>query len=88
MAAGSKFITELNKFIPKETNLYTMTGIGCTMDSADGDGVVLSKDSSLPYTPDHEIEGNCSFPNLLHVEMLDTDKYPKVFQLIRDTLKD
>ncbi len=88
MSAGSTFIKKLNEFVPKETKMHTITGIGCSMDEGDGDGVVLSQDSLLPYSQSYKIEGNCSFPNLLHVEMLDTDKYPRVFALIKDILKD
>lgn len=87
MSTGSTFLKNLNNFISKETKMYTITGIGCAMDYGDGDGVVLSKDSPLPYSQDYKIKGNCSFPSLLHVEMLNTDKYPQVFSLMKDILK-
>ncbi len=86
MSAGSAFLKKLSNFVPRQTKMSTITGVGCAMGYGDGDGVVLSRDSSLPYAKDYKIEGNCSFTNLLHVEMLDTNKYPKAYSVIKEIL--
>ncbi|MBN1385555.1 alpha/beta hydrolase [Candidatus Woesearchaeota archaeon] len=88
MTAGSIFIKKVNdeNLQPDDAELYTVTGWGCDMDGRNGDGVVLAENVMIYHARNFNMTGNCSFFTTLHTEMLDIDKYPQVYEDIREAL--
>ena len=59
------------------------------MNGQPGDGTVLVKNARLEgeIVENFIINGTCSGLKKLHSEMLDTDKYPEVYEIIKYALK-
>ncbi len=91
MAEKSAFIKRLNDPAqrPSKTKVYTISGSGCSMTGGDGDGLVLYSSARLPYGKNYDIDGSCpTFVNLLHAEMIDSDKHPEAYEYIKEILKE
>lgn len=68
--------------------IYTISGSGCNTDGSDGDGVVTLESSKIKETGSYVVDGVCddAYARGLHNELLDIDKYPKVYDHIKDIL--
>lgn len=89
MMADSDFLNELNKYKPvNKTKFFTITGSGCKMDNSTGDGVVIKSDAELPYAENYGMTGNCSIMDVLHLNIMDTEKYPQVYEKIKEILEE
>lgn len=89
MSSTSKFMNELNnpKHDPVRTKIYSIAGKGCDMDGETGDGIVTLANQELPYALNFEIDGACTSEATLHETIRDVNAYPKVYQTIRNALK-
>ncbi|MBI2136050.1 alpha/beta hydrolase [Candidatus Woesearchaeota archaeon] len=95
MAADSIFLKRLNdKNTNKKTdNIYTIAGTGCKMDSGEGDGIVYLEDAKLVNSENAKnfvVEGDCkdSLGVELHNNLLDPELYPKVYEVVKQVLKE
>ena len=88
MNAESLFMNKLNRGKLPDLNIYNVIGSGCEMDEGVGDGVVLEKNAMLEGADNFVINGTCKNIDKLHTEMLDIDKYPEVYFVIKNALKE
>ena len=91
MYDDSIFLKKLNSqnYEPKNLQFYTISGIGCKTSGKDGDGVVVFESSTLDYAVSSVISGTCDSllkKNVLHSELLNIDKYPEVYESIKEIL--
>jgi len=91
MRTDSIFIKKLNDFStqPDIKSLYLIVGRGCNTDGVDGDGVVSVNNSLMSIVSDSHvlyINGTCSGTTLLHNELLNIDKYPEVYEFVKEKL--
>ena len=83
MSINSSFLRKLNS---EQTlvDIYVIAGTGC----GDGDGIVELSSALLDYSKNYVVNGTCT--DILKTEMrsdlLDIDKYPVVFDIIKDIL--
>ncbi len=78
MSAAGIFMKRLNSGrIPLYTKIYTIDGVGCSMGTTTGDGIVTSESAALPYAKNYNVTGSCSslLGGDLHTDILDIDKY-------------
>ncbi len=89
MDASSLFINKLNTAKSDTIKIINIVGSGCLTDSTDGDGAVTADSSMVDFEKAGNIvlKGNCSGLNLFHTEILDTDKYPELFEAISNSLR-
>jgi hypothetical protein len=91
MSDDSILIAKLNdpNYTPKKIDLYTISGTGCQMDNGNtGDGVVSINSSQLKYATNYRVNGTCSdlFSTNMHTDLLNINKYPQVYEYIRNIL--
>jgi pimeloyl-ACP methyl ester carboxylesterase len=89
MSQGSVFMRKINdpSNVPA-VRMVTIAGKGCAVGTEDGDGVVAASSVPLDTAVNHEVEGVCDdfFKSELHTEMLNIDRYPQVYEFIREEL--
>ena len=75
---------------PKKVKLYAVIGQGCKMKLGDGDGVVLSESAGLDNANIYYVNGTCGgiFGDALHTALLDAEKYPQVYEIVKGILKE
>ena len=86
MKSDSLFINKLNRGNSPDIPVYMIIGSGCKTDGQDSDGIVFEKNAVLEGADNFFVNGICSGIDFLHVEMLDIDKYPEVYQIIENAL--
>ena len=90
MSSESIFIKKLNDpiKIPKNIEIHNIIGIGCNMNGKEGDGIVTKENAELEYVQNYYINGTCEdVSKLLHTQILNIDKYSKVYDIISSVLK-
>ena len=86
LTQGSLFLNKLaNDYMPP-VKTYNIIGTGCDMNGEQGDGIVLNKNALLSGSTQYYINGTCSGLDLLHVEILNTNKYPQLYQILKNIL--
>lgn len=92
MQENSLFINKLNDPLrqPEKAKLYSIIGQGCQMKLGNGDGVVLAENTKLENAKLYFVNGTCSglFGGNLHTEMLNIEKYPQVYEILAEALKE
>ncbi|MBI2655478.1 alpha/beta hydrolase [Candidatus Woesearchaeota archaeon] len=90
MLADSLFINKLNDFSgqPKNVRLYSIIGDGCKMKGGQGDGVILKESAELENAELHYVNGSCDGLATLHTDILDVDRYPEVYNTVKEILKE
>lgn len=91
MHENSLFINKLNDPFkqPTKVKLYSIIGQGCRMKLGDGDGIVLSENAELENAKLYFVNGTCSsFGETLHTEILDIEKYPETYEIVKGVLKE
>jgi len=92
MSEESIFLSRLNsKKLPEGLPVYVIYSTGCVMETgADGDGVVLTRNAKLEgdHVTNIEIRGNCTdtLQSSLHNDLLNPEKYPQAYEVLRDIL--
>ena len=87
MNADSLFINKLNREQPPGIPVYNIIGTGCRMFSGLGDGAVLEESARLVAAHNFVIEGTCREKfRPLHLDLLNTELYPEVYQRIKNSL--
>ncbi|MBU0627723.1 MAG: alpha/beta fold hydrolase [Nanoarchaeota archaeon] len=89
--SDSLLIKKLNsqQNIPKKIKQYTISGKGCKTGLENGDGVITFESSLLENSESFAINGTCTdiFKKSLHSDILDIDRYPQVYEYIKQILK-
>jgi len=88
MDSKSLFINKLNNEKSNSIKTANIVSEGCPMDLGDGDGIVLKNYAILNSTsiPNFFINGSCPGIDVLHNSVLDTGKYPQLFEIINRSL--
>ena len=89
LSKDSLFINKLSYASLPNIPIYNIVGIGCQMENETGDGIVRKSSAYLEGAENHEINGSCDELkfSFLHKTMINPEKYPEVYQLILDFLK-
>ena len=87
MRYDSLFMQKLNsQKVP--SNIHNIYGIGCDMNLGTGDGIVLEEKAKLDGIDNYIIYGVCRGKLVpLHLDLLSVERYPEVFDIISDILK-
>ena len=87
MRENSLFINKLNREMPN-IPIYNLVGTGCLMNDKLGDGAVLEEKALLDGATNYIINGTCrSRVKPLHLDLLDVNLYPEVYETISDALE-
>lgn len=88
MSEDSLFINKLNTRDMPSVKTINIVGTGCLMDSKDGDGIVTKESAELngDSIKNIEVSGQCSGVEFFHNDILDTNKYPQVFEEVKKGL--
>jgi hypothetical protein len=90
MYDDSVFMKKLNdpNYILEDVELFTISGSGCQTAGEDGDGVITMDNSLVPYATSFIVEGVCddTYGKGLHNDLLDIDKYPLVYEYVKEAL--
>ncbi len=84
LTSGSLFLNKLNNYPSSPVKTYNVIGTGCEMGGEDGDGIVLKRNAVLNSAQTYYVNGSCLGINFLHNELLRIDKYPSVYETIKD----
>ncbi|MDO8623535.1 MAG: alpha/beta fold hydrolase [archaeon] len=88
MIKNSMFMNKLNSEKPN-IPVYMIVGDGCKMQGRTGDGIVLKENAILEGANNYVVNGTCKdLESLLHIQMLDPELYPEVFEIIKKALKE
>lgn len=90
MTEGSVFLKRLNSFKVVKAKVYTIAASGCPISKEDGDGIVNLKSVPLSYATNFVVNGTCTdlFKANLHDTILDPNKTPEVYEIVRNVLKE
>lgn len=87
MNNDSVFLKKLNSGSMPNIPIFNIIGTGCDMSGSKGDGVVLENNAKLDGAANYIINGTCKTLDLLHIDILNTDKYPETYKIIKEILK-
>ena len=83
MNSGSLFINKLNTGEKPSIPVHNIYGTGCEMITGKGDGAVLEESARLEWADNYVINGACQGKfSPLHLDLLNTELYPEVYQTI------
>jgi len=86
--SNSLFLNKLNTQRSDTVKITNIVGVGCNMNGdayMDGDGVVLKDNAALAESgsiKNYYINGSCTSTDFLHLNILDTTKYPELMPII------
>ncbi len=88
MYEKSTFIQDLNRKdnIPKNINYHNFVGSGCNVFGFNGDGIVTYDSAEIDFGKNYYINGSCSATELLHLDFLNPNSYPKIYENILNIL--
>ncbi|MBI4153303.1 alpha/beta fold hydrolase, partial [Candidatus Woesearchaeota archaeon] len=86
MNADSLFINKLNSGKLPGIPIHNIVGTGCVMQDGQGDGVVLEESAWLDGATNHVVNGECTTFGKLHADLLEFEKHPEVFEIVRKSL--
>jgi len=90
MNKDSVFINKLNNAQTEIPRAYNIIGIGCNMGKETGDGIVKNSSQYLDYATNYYLEGICNELNFdfFHEDVLYPDKYPEIYDTIKQIIKE
>jgi|GEM_PF-3467089 len=89
MAENSVFLKKLSYYQPK-LPVGVISGVGCDTNGKDGDGVVQADSAKLNYAKLYYVTGSCNdlLGTSFHNQLLLPDKYPGVYNTVKDFILD
>lgn len=87
MNEDSLFMNKLNRAELPDIEIYNIIGTGCKMKKEMGDGIVFEQNAKLDGVKDYIINGTCNGLVSLHAQLLNIERYPKVYGIINQSLK-
>ena len=92
MKEDSLFMSKVNDPLrqPSKVKIYAVIGQGCDMQSGDSDGIVSAENAKLENAKLFYVNGTCGglFGEKLHTEILDINKYPETYRIVKKILKE
>ncbi|HLG23601.1 MAG TPA: alpha/beta hydrolase [Candidatus Nanoarchaeia archaeon] len=92
MQENSVFLRKLNDAAkqPKNAKMFNIITQGCKMALGNGDGVVLAKNEKIDGAKEFFVDGTCpsTFGSYLHTDVLDIEKYPEAYEIVKGILKE
>ncbi|MBN2454661.1 alpha/beta fold hydrolase [Candidatus Woesearchaeota archaeon] len=88
MNKGSVFLQKLNSGEKPDIPMVNIVGTGCLMGESMGDGIVLEENVVMEEARNYFFEGSCKTLEPLHQDLKDTEKYPEVYKIIIDELRE
>ena len=91
MEKDSVFLKRLNNApVPESIRTYTIGAKGCPTEGVEGDGIVDYESVTLDYAINYDVMGECTdlFKSNLHEFILDPEKMPDVYSILKEILKD
>ena len=79
---GSIFMRKLDLGGLPSLNITNIVGVGCDMDSEDGDGITIKRNTFMDEFNNYLIKGTCAGTAYLHSAMLDFQKHPETYDII------
>ena len=86
MKEESLFLNKLERASIPGIPVSVIIGTGCDTDGEDGDGVVTATNAALSWATNRYLNGTCDGLTTLHTTMLDTDRYPETYAILREDL--
>jgi len=90
MYSDSTFLKKVNNpnYKTAKVEFYTISGSGCKTGNKDGDGLVTLESSKMNSAKSYVINGTCTdtFKRSLHTDLLNIDKYPQVYDYIKEII--
>ena len=83
----SLFLAELNKDPPPEIPIYNIIGLGCFWEESIGDGIVKNQSAYLSGTENIYVNGTCRGVDFFHVNMIKPSKYPEIYNIIKEKIR-
>lgn len=87
MDASSLFINKLLTGTKPSVPIYNLIGVGCAMSDQTGDGIVTNASASFEGAHTYYIQGTCTTFTFLHNDLVSVEKYPEVYRIVRNILK-
>lgn len=85
----SIFMKKLNSGKLPYVPIHNLVGTGCDMNGEQGDGAVLERNAYLEGAQNYIINGTCEgVAEPLHLTLRDIEKYPEVYEIIREALNE
>jgi pimeloyl-ACP methyl ester carboxylesterase len=86
MNPNSLFLNKLNRGSNPSTPFYNIIGEGCTWENSLGDGIAKNESAYLSFATNYYVKGSCNGFDYFHNNILETEKYPEVYDLIKEIL--
>jgi hypothetical protein len=86
MQEDSLFMNKLNRDPLPPIPMHAIIGVGCPMENGPGDGVVTAANAQLDWAVNHVVTGRCTTLETFHTEMLNIERYPDVYDIIKEAL--
>ena len=87
MNSDSLFLNKLNRDNKINIPLYNIIGLGCSWENSVGDGIVKNDSAYLSFAKNYYVNGSCDGFDYFHSDVLDVEKYPEVYKLINESLR-
>lgn len=89
LSEDSILMNKLNNAPTDIVPTYNIVGIGCDMGDDTGDGIIKNSSQYLDYATNYYFNGTCNELSFgyFHEFIIDSDKYPEVYTMIRELLK-
>jgi uncharacterized alpha/beta hydrolase family protein len=87
MKGDSLFLRKLMNQEFTNIEVYNIIGIGCETYDSDGDGIVQKESAVMSDVKNYYVLGDCSGFDYLHSEIVEPDKYPETYEIIKGILK-
>ena len=88
MNSNSLFLNKLNRDDKINIPVYNIIGVGCSWENSIGDGIVKNNSAYLDFAKNYYVNGTCDGFNYFHSNVLDIEKYPEVYKIINQSLRD
>ncbi len=89
MTSGSFFLSKLNERTRMTIPVYSIIGIGCATNGADGDGIITAGSAFMEGAQNFYVKGSCSTvkQESLHTQLIHPDRKPEVAAILKEILK-
>jgi len=87
MDKNSLFIKNLNEAQFPKVPIYNIIGLGCNWENSVGDGIVKNESAYLEGASNIYFKGTCNGLDFFHSEVLDPNRYPKIYEKVKELIE-